>query len=125
MKAEEVLDRFVSIYGWDGRRIWLFGSPAMSIYAGLHRLTVIPVTAIDLWRMAAADSFPATWDFVHGQIVLAIAGHLHRTQYLELWKRLRRSHLIDLWLEDDMRTIAAENAAAALKEAGIFLLLPD
>lgn len=125
MNPDAILDTFIAVYGWAGRRIHLFEQPAMSVYAGLQRLTVIPVTAADLQQMVEADRFPATWDFVHGQIILAIAGSLSEPEYLYVWGRLRRTTLIDLWLEDDMRAIAADKAAIALKNAGIFLLLPS
>lgn len=125
MNAEDVLDRFVSMYGWEVRRIRLFEAPALSVYAGRNRLTVIPVRATDLQQMVELDSFPAAWDFVHGQIILAIAGRLSESDYQHVWKKLRRSHFIDLWLDENMRAIAARNAAEALGAAGIFLLVPD
>lgn len=125
MNPERILDTFVAIYEWEGRRTHLFDVPVLSVYVGLQRITVIPVTAADLQQMVARDAFPATWDFVHGQIILAIAGQVSEAEYQELWQRLRRSTLIDLWLDDEMRAIAADKAATALKNAGIFLLLPN
>ncbi|MEO0853710.1 MAG: hypothetical protein AAFY15_09440 [Cyanobacteria bacterium J06648_11] len=125
MNPQRILDRFVAIYGWEGRHTHLFDVPTLSVYVGLQRLTVIPVAATDLKQMVERDAFPATWDFVHGQIILAIAGRLDPADYPTVWQRLRRSTLIDLWIENDMRAIAADNAATALKTAGIFLLLPD
>ncbi|WP_017324338.1 hypothetical protein [Synechococcus sp. PCC 7336] len=119
MSAEEILDLLRQQYNWNFKPLEFFGNPALRTFANGKRLTAFPVTTPQLLNMAETCTTPIAWDFVRGQIALAIAGQLTGTQFDRCWHWLRSTNLLDIWLDPDMQSLAFDRASSTLQQVGI------
>ena len=119
VSAEEILELLRQQHNWAFQPIAFFGQPALRTYANGRRLTVFPLNADQLQTIAATDTTPIAWDFVRGQIGLAIAGQLTDEHFEQCWTWLRGTNLSDIWLDPAMQALAFRSASQSLRQAGV------